>query len=39
MSVLYIKPHNFDLEIGGNIGRNSCIISSLLNDSNKLFDF
>ena len=29
MSVLYIKPHNIVLELGGNIGRNSCIIASL----------
>ena len=39
MSVLYIKPHNIVLELGGNIGRNSCIIASLLNDSNNLLVF
>jgi FkbM family methyltransferase len=39
MSVLYIKPENVVLEIGGNIGRNSCIIASLLNDSSNLLVF
>lgn len=36
MSILYIKPNNIVLELGGNIGRNSCIIASILNDSNSL---
>jgi FkbM family methyltransferase len=39
MSALYIKPDNVVLEIGGNIGRNSCIIASLLNNSNNLVVF
>ena len=39
MSVLYIKPDNVVLELGGNIGRNSCIIASLLNNSNNLLVF
>lgn len=39
MSILYIKPDSVVLEIGGNIGRNSCIIASLLNDSNNLLVF
>jgi FkbM family methyltransferase len=39
MSVLYIKPDNSVLELGGNIGRNSCIIASLLNDSSNLLVF
>lgn len=39
MSVMYIKPDDIVLEIGGNIGRNSCIIASLLNDSKNLVVF
>ena len=39
MSVLYIEPDNKVLEIGGNIGRNSCVIASLLNDSKNLLVF
>jgi FkbM family methyltransferase len=39
MSVSYIKPDNIVLELGGNIGRNSCIIASLLNNSNNLVVF
>jgi FkbM family methyltransferase len=39
MSLLYIKPDNVVLELGGNIGRNSCIIASLLNNSNNLLVF
>jgi FkbM family methyltransferase len=39
MSVSYIKPDNVVLELGGNIGRNSCIIVSLLNNSNNLVVF
>ena len=33
MAVKYIKPNNKVLEIGGNIGRNSIVISKLLSDS------
>ena len=36
MAVRYIKGHEKVLEIGGNIGRNSLIIASLLNYSNNL---
>jgi FkbM family methyltransferase len=36
MSLLYLKGHEKVLEIGGNIGRNSLIISRLLNDSSNL---
>ncbi|MCE2982446.1 MAG: FkbM family methyltransferase [Parachlamydia sp.] len=36
MAVMFIQPHDKVLEIGGNIGRNSCIISKLLNNSNNL---
>jgi FkbM family methyltransferase len=36
LSVQHINPHNKVLEIGGNIGRNSCIIASLLKDSKNL---
>lgn len=39
MAVMYIKPDDIVLELGGNIGRNSCIIASLLNDSNNLVVF
>ena len=39
MAVMYIKPDDIVLEIGGNIGRNSCIIASLLNDSKNLVVF
>lgn len=39
MAVMYIKPDDIVLEIGGNIGRNSCIIGSLLNDSKNLVVF
>jgi FkbM family methyltransferase len=39
MAVMYIKPDDFVLEIGGNIGRNSCIIASILNDSKNLVVF
>ena len=34
-----LKPDNIVLELGGNIGRNSCIIASLLNNSNNLLVF
>ena len=36
MATRFINPNARVLEIGGNIGRNSCIIGSLLNDSNNL---
>jgi len=36
MAVTYLKGHEKVLEIGGNIGRNSLIISKLLNDSSNL---
>jgi len=36
MSVMFIKPHDKVLEIGSNIGRNTLIISSLLEDQNNL---
>lgn len=36
LSVRYIRQHNRVLEIGGNIGRNSCIIASLLMNSKNL---
>lgn len=36
MSVMYISPYDRVLEIGGNIGRNSCVISSLLVDAKNL---
>lgn len=39
MAVMYIKPDDIVLELGGNIGRNSCIIASLLNDSKNLVVF
>lgn len=35
----FIRPHDIVLEIGGNIGRNSCIIASILNDSSNLSCF
>ena len=35
-SVMFLNPNDCVLEIGGNIGRNSCVISKILNDSNKL---
>lgn len=36
MALKFIKPHHYVLELGGNIGRNSCLISSLLKNSNQL---
>jgi FkbM family methyltransferase len=36
MAVTFIKPNDCVLEIGGNIGRNSCTISKILNDSSNL---
>jgi FkbM family methyltransferase len=39
MSMMYIEPDDIVLELGGNIGRNSLIISSLLNNSEQLLVF
>lgn len=39
MAVMYIKPDDIVLELGGNIGRNSCVIASLLKDSKNLVVF
>ena len=36
MSYKYIKPSDKVLEIGGNIGRNSLVVSSILNNSSNL---
>jgi len=36
MTILFLKPKNRVLEIGGNIGRNSLIIASILKDSRNL---
>lgn len=36
LSVKYIKPTDIVLEIGGNVGRNSCVIANILNDSSNL---
>lgn len=36
MSAMFINSDDVVLEIGGNIGRNSCVIASLLEDSNNL---
>ena len=36
MSIMFIKSDDCVSEIGGNIGRNSCVISKILNDSNNL---
>ncbi len=36
LSMMFIKPSDCVLEIGGNIGRNSCVIGKVLNDSNNL---
>ena len=36
MFVMYINPDDCVLEIGGNIGRTSCVIGKILNDSRKL---
>jgi FkbM family methyltransferase len=36
MSAMFIEPENKVLEIGGNIGRNSLVIASLLNNSSNL---
>jgi len=39
MALKFIKSTDTVLELGGNIGRNSCIISSILNDSSRLVVF
>jgi len=39
MAIKYIKETDTVLELGGNIGRNSCIISTILNDSSRLVVF
>jgi hypothetical protein len=36
MAIQYIEPHHRVLEIGGNIGRNSCVIGKILRDSKNL---
>lgn len=36
MAVMYIKSTDCVLELGGNIGRNSCVISKILNNSDNL---
>lgn len=36
MSVMFIQPNSVVLEIGGNWGRNSCVIGSILSDSTNL---
>jgi FkbM family methyltransferase len=39
MAAMFIEPNDIVLELGGNIGRNSCIIASLLADSSTLVVF
>lgn len=39
MGVKFIDPNSCVLEIGANIGRNSCVIGKILNDSSKLLVF
>lgn len=36
MTVMYLPPTAKVLELGGNVGRNSCVIASILNDSKNL---
>ncbi len=36
MAVRFIKPTDTVLELGANIGRNTCVIARILNDSNRL---
>jgi FkbM family methyltransferase len=36
MSIIFIKPNARVLEVGGNVGRNSLIISTILDDENNL---
>jgi FkbM family methyltransferase len=39
MSCMFIEPNNKVLELGANIGRNTCLIAKLLNDSKNLVTF
>ena len=39
MALKYIKPHHRVLEFGGNVGRNSLVIASILDDSSNLVTF
>jgi len=39
MAMSYIKPVDVVLELGGNIGRNSCVIGSILENSSNLVVF
>lgn len=39
MAVAHVRPDARVLELGGNVGRNSCVIASLLNDSSNLVVF
>jgi len=36
MAVQFIEPDDVVLELGGNIGRNSCVIATILNDESNL---
>ena len=36
LAVMFVNPDDCVLELGGNIGRNSCIIGKILKDSNNL---
>lgn len=36
MAMTYLSPEDIVLEIGGNIGRNSCVIGNILHNSNQL---
>lgn len=36
MSVMFIDPEATVLELGGNIGRNSCVIGRIINDSRRM---
>ena len=36
LSVMFVNPNDYVLELGGNIGRNSCVIGKILKDSNNL---
>jgi len=36
MAITYIKPTDIVLEIGANIGRNTCVIASILDDDSRL---
>lgn len=39
MAASFLKPDDYVLELGANIGRNSCIIASILSDSSHLVSF